>query len=41
MLCKKVLSKGIFSKEIDAVNGEQALDYFDNILSLIMQEKPL
>jgi CheY-like chemotaxis protein len=32
MLCKKVISKTLFSNEIiTAQNGEQALDYFDEI----------
>ncbi|WP_395043033.1 response regulator [Flavobacterium sp.] len=32
MLCKKVISKTEFSKEIDtARNGEEALKYFDNL----------
>lgn len=34
MLCKKVIQKSNLSKEIDtAVNGEDALNYFDNITS--------
>ncbi|WP_225318071.1 response regulator [Flavobacterium luteum] len=32
MLCKMVISKSSFSKEIiTAQNGEEALDYFDNL----------
>ena len=34
MLCKKVIQKSNFSKEIDtAVNGEDALNYFDGLLT--------
>jgi len=34
MLCKKVIQKSNFSKEIDtAANGEDALNYFDNLVS--------
>ena len=34
MLCKKVIEKSTFSKEIDtAVNGEDALKYFDNLIT--------
>jgi len=34
MLCKKVIQKSNFSKEIDtAINGEDALNYFDNLLA--------
>jgi CheY-like chemotaxis protein len=34
MLCKKVLSKAQFSKQIDSVNnGEQALVYLDQLLN--------
>ncbi len=34
MLCKKVIQKSNFSKEIDtAVNGEDALRYFDNLIA--------
>jgi len=33
MLCKKVIQKSNFSKEIDtAINGEDALNYFDNLI---------
>ena len=33
MLCKKVIMKANFSKNIDtAVNGEDALKYFDNLI---------
>ena len=36
MLCKKVITKSKFSKEIDLVtNGENALHYFDNIITKI------
>lgn len=32
MLCKKVISKSEFSSEIDSAhNGEEALEYFDNL----------
>ncbi len=34
MLCKKVILKAHLSKEIDsAINGEDAIRYFDNLLS--------
>jgi len=34
MLCKKVIQKSEFSKEIDtAVNGEDALKYFDDLIA--------
>ena len=34
MLCKKVIQKSEFSKEIDtAVNGEDALRYFDGLIA--------
>lgn len=34
MLCKKVIQKSNFSKEIDsAINGEDALHYFDNLIT--------
>lgn len=33
MLCKKVIKKSDFSQEIDsAINGEEALKYFDNLI---------
>lgn len=34
MLCKKVIMKSDFSKNIDtAINGEDALKYFDNLIA--------
>lgn len=34
MLCKKVIQKSNFSEKIDtAINGEDALKYFDNLIS--------
>lgn len=34
MLCKKVIQKSNFSKEIDtAINGENALNYFENLIT--------
>ena len=37
MLCKKVIIKSQFSKEIDlANNGEKALHYFDNLIAKIL-----
>ncbi len=34
MLCKKVIQKSNFSKEIaTAINGENALNYFDNLIN--------
>ena len=40
MLCKKVIEKSEFSKEIDTVNnGEDALIYFDNLKINLLNKK--
>ena len=40
MLCKKVIMKSQFSKEIDlANNGEKALQYFDNLIAKILNKE--
>jgi CheY-like chemotaxis protein len=31
MLCKKVIAKASFTKEINSQNGEEALNYFDDL----------
>lgn len=42
MLCRKVISKAQFSKEIDsAVNGEEALEYLDKLLLDSKSDKSL
>ncbi|MEC4049473.1 response regulator [Flavobacterium sp. SUN046] len=42
MLCKKVLTKAEFSKEIDFFkNGEEAIQYFDNLKCEKTKELPI
>lgn len=42
MLCKKVLTKAEFSKEIDFFkNGEEAIQYFDDLKSDKIKELPV
>lgn len=42
MLCKKVIGKAEFSKEINtASNGEEALTYFDNLKNSALQDSSL